>query len=81
MVAGTQPGYAIGRDESGLTKRERQVLGQMAEGKQGPAIGHALGISKQRVDQIQKSLIAKGRLERKEHEFVIVVPRGIKEET
>ena len=75
MVAGTRPGYQIERDGSGLTKREREVLGLVAQGKQGPQIGHDLGISKQRVDQIQKALVAKGRLERSEHEYRIVVPR------
>jgi len=76
MAAGTKPGYAIGRDETGLTNRERDVLGLMVQGLKGPAIGDRLGISKQRVDQIQKALVDKGRLERAEHEYRIVVPRG-----
>ena len=75
MAAGTKPGYEIGRDESGLTTREREVLMLVVQGMQGPQIGAALGISKQRVDQIQKALVAKGRLERKEHEYVVKVPR------
>lgn len=76
MVAGTRPGYAIGRDDSGLTTREREVLQQMVAGQSGPQIAHVLGITKQRVDQIQKALVGKGRLERAEHEYRIVVPRG-----
>jgi FixJ family two-component response regulator len=76
VVAGTKPGYSIGRDESGLTQREKDVLAGMVQGQNGQQIGHALGISKQRVDQIQKSLVLKGRLQKEEHRYVVVVPRG-----
>ena len=76
MAVGTKPGYQIGRDSHGLTERERQVLVKIVEGLQGPQIAVALGITKQRVDQIQKSLVRKGALEKLAHEYRVTVTRG-----
>lgn len=74
MAAGTKPGYEIGRTE-GLTKREREVLALIVEGKNGPECAEALGVTKQRVKQIQQSLERKGRLQKQAHQYVVVVPR------
>lgn len=83
MAAGTKPGYKVGKDESGLTKREREVLGLIVKGLNGPQIGESLGITKQRVDQIMRVLVAKGRVQKRADSFVVlpvgaevVVPRG-----
>lgn len=75
MTAGTKPGYEIGRDERGLTKREREVLTLLVEGKNGPQIGEALGITKQRVKQIMAALEKKGRLTKTDHSYAVTVPR------
>lgn len=74
MPAGTKPGYQIER-ENGLTKREREVLGQIAQGHNVVQTAHALGVSKQRVDQILRSLVTKGRVTRDGVHFTIVVER------
>jgi DNA-binding CsgD family transcriptional regulator len=55
----TQPGYTIGRDEHGLTKRERQVQALRAQGVSNKRAATTLGISFQRVGQICAALRAK----------------------
>lgn len=56
------PGYDIGRDERGATKREREVLDLMVEELSFEEIGRRLGVSKQRVGQIALALAKKGLL-------------------
>lgn len=56
----TKAGYAISRDEQGLTGRERQVLEAMATGAQFIEIADKIGVSKQRVTAVVGSLIRKG---------------------
>lgn len=58
----TVAGYEIGRDERGLTRREHEVLAGMKAQKSFAQIGAELGITKQRVGQIAKSLVRKGFL-------------------
>lgn len=60
MPAGTKPGYVIDRDGRGLTKRERQVLMLLIDGRQQIEIGPLLGVTKQRVTQIVAALEDKG---------------------
>ena len=71
MAVGTKPGYKHERDDSGLTKREREVLDLMVEGLDGPHIGERLGITKQRVGQIQKALVDKGRIRQEKDRLVV----------
>lgn len=71
------PGYKIGRQD-GLTKREREVLSQLALGLDMPRTGEALGISKQRVSQIVKALEGKGALVRDEATGTITITIGRK---
>ena len=59
-----QPGYHIGRNEQGLTARERQVLGAIAEGLDMVQTAARYGITKQRVLQIVRALEKKGALTR-----------------
>lgn len=73
--AGTTPGYGIGRDDSGITKREREVIAGIVAGHALVAIAADLGVSKQRVDTIVKSLINKSRLRRTDGHFEVIVPR------
>lgn len=73
--AGTQPGYDIGRDDSGLTKREREVIAGIVAGQALVQIAAALGVTKQRVDTIVRSLIQKDRLRRTDGHFEVIVPR------
>ena len=54
--------YKIGRDESGLTIREREVLAQIKQGKSNASIARDLGVSKQRVGQIVRSLVQKNAM-------------------
>lgn len=75
---GVQPGYEIGRDEAGLTKREREVRNLLLDGLDQPTIGARLTLSKQRVNQIVKSLEDKKVLRRDPVLGLTVVrrPRG-----
>lgn len=60
----TKPGYKIDRSDDGLTKREREVYDLLKQGKTLTQIGEALGVTKQRTNQIAKSLESKGRVRR-----------------
>lgn len=48
----SEKGYKIGRDESGMTARERDIVERMVQGQSQSAIGRELGISRQRVSEI-----------------------------
>ncbi len=72
---GTEPGYEIGRDERGLTNRERQVLEALIWSTPLTEIAKELEISKQRVDQIVRRLEEKGVVERTGDTVVVRVPR------
>jgi DNA-binding NarL/FixJ family response regulator len=77
MPAGTRPGYEIGRDgTSGLTTREREVLGLLVQGLDQPGIGERLGITKQRVGQIVAALVKKGNVKRDGDTLTVVVRRN-----
>lgn len=67
-----QAGYKIDRGEDGLTRRERQVLFLIREGHPGGEIGRRLGLSKQRVGQVKKTLTDKGMI-RVENGVTLVV--------
>jgi hypothetical protein len=56
----TTGGYEIGKDQAGLTEKERQVLGCLKERKSFRAMAKDLGMTPQRCHQLAKSLIAKG---------------------
>ena len=57
-------GYTIGRDEAGLTARDRQVLEMIRKSgaMQMAGIGREIGVTKQRVKQIVDRLTEKGFL-------------------
>lgn len=69
----TKAGYEIGRDDFGLTKREREVFEALKTGAQFNTIASELGVTKQRVDSIVKSLVRKGRVLRLENGGCAVV--------
>ncbi len=58
----TQSGYEIGRDLDGLTTREREVRDGIRQGKTLMKIGKELGVSRQRIGQIARSLKEKGAM-------------------
>ena len=70
----TMPGYKIGR-ENGLTRREREVLAGLAEGKAMIDIAAELGVSKQRIGQIAGVLQEKGRVRILADRVEVIVPR------
>jgi DNA-binding CsgD family transcriptional regulator len=72
-----EPGYEIGRDGRGLTKREREVLALLVEQLNLVQIGERLGVSKQRAEQLVKSLEKKGIVQRHGDEITIVVKRTV----
>lgn len=51
-----EPKYRVGRDEHGLTIRDRQVRDLLSQGLNQPQIAERLGVNKQRVQQIVKKL-------------------------
>jgi hypothetical protein len=55
---GDEPKYRVGRDEHGLTIRDRQVRDLLAKGKKQIEIAEELGVGKQRVQQIVAKLRA-----------------------
>lgn len=71
----TQPGYKIDRDDRNLTAREREVLTALVWSTPLTVIASELGISKQRVDQIVRSLEKKGVAKRVGDRYVVEVPR------
>ena len=76
MPSGTTPGYEIGRDQRGLTAREREVLTALIHETPPVVIAEELGISKQRVNQILNALQAKGIVELRADRVIVTVPRG-----
>ncbi len=58
----TEPGYRVGKDGSGLTNREREVLELHVEGLNLVQIGERLNVSKQRADQLVRQLRKKGAI-------------------
>jgi len=56
------PGYQIGRDDDGMTARERRVLFLIREGHSGSEIARRMDLTKQRVGQIRNVLEAKGKI-------------------
>lgn len=71
-----KPGYKIGRDSNDLTKRERQVLGCIAQGMLLVDTAAEIGVSKQRVDQIVKALETKGVLTKDGNQYIVRVARA-----
>jgi transposase len=53
-------GYQIGRDASGLTRRERTIAAMMRLGRARNRIAEDIGLSRQRVGQIVNQLREKG---------------------
>lgn len=68
-----QAGYSIGRDEAGLTDKERKVLGCLKEKKSFRAMGRELGISAQRCHEITRNLISKGVVAKTPKGFAAIV--------
>ena len=56
----TVAGYEIGRDDRGFTRKEREVLHQIVEGKSLAETARTLGMTRQRVHQVVKALELKG---------------------
>jgi predicted transcriptional regulator len=71
----TQPGYRIDRDDRNLTAREREVLTALVWSTPLTVIASELGVSKQRIDQIVRSLEKKGIVQRDGESYVVQVPR------
>lgn len=74
----TESGYEIGRNDTGLTKRERQVLGLLVQGKNLAEIGRELGtekkpLSRQRVHQLVNALERKKVVMRNGEQITVVV--------
>lgn len=76
MPAGTKPGYTLGRDERGLTAREREVLSYLVQSKQLVEIAALMGVAKQRVGQIVAALERKKVVVKKGDTYVIRVHRN-----
>jgi DNA-binding NarL/FixJ family response regulator len=72
----TEPGYAIDRDDDGLTRREREVRRGLRDGLDQPGIAESLGITKQRVNQIVASLTKKGAVSVVDGKVVVSATRN-----
>ena len=59
-------GYTIGRDEHGLTENERRVLKGLLQGQTLTAVGHDMGLSRQRTAKLAADLVEKDWLIRGE---------------
>jgi DNA-binding NarL/FixJ family response regulator len=59
------PGYVQDRDGEGLTKREREVRDLLKQGLDQPRIAERLGVTKQRVSAVVKSLDEKRVIRRR----------------
>jgi DNA-binding NarL/FixJ family response regulator len=59
-IVRVEAGYEIGRDDTGLTAREREVLDGLREGKTQSAIGVELGVSRARISLVVKQIREKG---------------------
>jgi len=57
----SKAGYKIGKDEEGLTARQRAVLALLKGGMNQNGIASQLNMTRQRVSQIKGELIAKGK--------------------
>ena len=64
--------YKIGRDDSGLTRMERSLLGQLALGESPTAAAATIGVTRQRVSQLLAQLEAKGRIIRNGRKVIVV---------
>jgi DNA-binding CsgD family transcriptional regulator len=53
-------GYTVSRDESGLTSREREVLELLRRGRSRTDIQQDLGLTKQRISALCKSIEQRG---------------------
>lgn len=53
-------GYTLGRTEDGLTRRENQVLERLLQGMTRVQIQADLGLTKQRISALCKSIEGKG---------------------
>lgn len=71
----TKPGYVIGRNEDSVTERERQVLAGLAQGQNLSEVAASIGVSRQRVHQLIRSLEEKGVLRREDGWWVIASRR------
>ena len=67
-----EAGYQIGRDEHGLTEREREVLGCLMEGKSPAEAAKMLGLSRQRAHQLTVALMEKGVVAKEGRKYVPV---------
>lgn len=72
----TQPGYKIDRDDRNLTAREREVLTALVWSTPLTVIASELEVSKQRIDQIVRSLEKKGIVKRVGEHYEVTVPRA-----
>lgn len=70
-------GYSKSRGDDGLTDREREVLRRLARGHTDVQIGQALGLSKQRINQVVRVLERLGLVTRAQGRTYIS-PQGIK---
>jgi predicted DNA-binding protein YlxM (UPF0122 family) len=55
----SKPGYALDRDERGLTARQREFLGYFQQGLSWAEIAEKTGVTRSRVGQMRKNLLAK----------------------
>lgn len=73
-------GYEIGRDDRGLTNRERQALGLLVQGREGWQIAEELGVTRQRVHALIRILEKKGVLVRGEDGLTVTLTNEGKKE-
>ncbi len=69
MASHVPTGYRLERNAAGLTKREREVLQFLFDGLDMPGMAEQLGLTKQRISAIVKSLEKKGGVVRKDGEI------------
>lgn len=68
-------GYTLDK-KWGVTNRERQVLGCLAQGMSLAEVSRQIGVSRQRVSQLARALEKKGVLEERDGSWLIMIPQA-----
>lgn len=58
----SKAGYEIGRNDEGLTARDREVIREITSPRTMSEVGARLGMTRQRVSEIAKRLAERGHL-------------------
>ena len=72
----TTAGYSQERDDRGMTRREREVLGLLTWKLPNTRIAEELGLTRQRVGHIVKALKEKGFVEEREGGGLVIYVDG-----